>query len=171
MRIELDKLAEAGGKFSRTYGVDDLALDDAGLSIRRPVTVHGQLSRGGNEVKLSGELEGQLEVPCARCLKPVELPIDAKFAERFVPVVSWRDEEQHELRSDELDLAVFDGEAIDLNEVVREEIILAAPDHVLCKDDCKGLCPNCGIDRNLEACTCERRDIDSRWEKLRELQS
>jgi len=102
-------------------------------------------------------------------LKPVELPIDVRFAERFVPAVAWGDEEQHELQPEDLNLAVFDGEGIELDDLVKEEVLLALPGHVLCRPDCRGLCPVCGIDKNEKNCECDTKLIDSRWEKLKDL--
>ena len=171
MRIELDKLEEFGGKFSRVYGINQLSLDDREVRLIDPALVHGRIKRSSNEVELSGELTASIEAPCGRCLQPVRLPIHSEFAERFVPAVSWRAEEQHELHEEDLNLAVFDGEAIDLEDVVREEILLALPGHILCSEDCKGLCPICGIDRNVSSCQCENKMIDSRWNKLKELRT
>jgi uncharacterized protein len=169
MRIELDKLEEDGGKFARVYDVSELPLDDAEVRLVEPGEVSGRVRRDGNEVVLRGKLHAKLEAVCDRCLKPVELPISTEFTERFVPAVSWAAEDQHELRQDDLNLAVFDGEAIELDELVREELLLAVPVNVLCGQECKGLCPVCGIDRNLSNCQCESNEIDSRWEKLKHL--
>jgi uncharacterized protein len=104
-------------------------------------------------------------------LKPVEFPIQKQFREKFVATVNWRDETQHELETEDLNLAVYDGAAIDLDELVREEILLAVPDHVLCSEECKGLCPVCGIDRNVGSCECQSHEVDTRWEALRKLKS
>jgi uncharacterized protein len=169
MRIELDKLEEDGGKFARVYDVSELPLDDAEVRLVEPGEVSGRVRRDGNEVVLRGKLHAKLEAVCGRCLKPVELPISTEFTERFVPAVSWAAEDQHELRQEDLNLAVFDGEAIELDELVREELLLAVPVNVLCGQECKGLCPVCGIDRNLSNCQCESNEIDSRWEKLKHL--
>ncbi len=167
MRIEVESL-EKPGKLSQVYEVDSLSLDEE-VRLLEPVEVHGRARRSGAEVELRGELCTKIEVACSRCLKPVILPIRSEFAERFVSAVTWRAEEQHELREEDLDLAIFDGEAIELDDVVREEILLAVPSHVLCREDCKGLCPICGIDRNIGSCTCENKEIDSRWEGLKEI--
>jgi uncharacterized protein len=169
MRIELDRLEELGGKFSQAYEVDSLPLDEEDVRLAEPAEVRGRVRRSGNEVELRGELHTTVSAACSRCLKPVELPIHAEFDERFVPAVSWRGEEKHELREEDLNLAVFDGEAIELNDLVREEILLAMPGHVLCREDCKGLCPTCGIDRNVGSCHCEGALVDEQWEKLKDL--
>src|SRR5258708_3493036 len=169
MRIELDRLEQEGGKFSRTYGPDELSLDDDEVGLVEPAEVSGRVRRDGKEVELSGELRAKIKTACDRCLQPVNLSIGAEFKERFIPEVSWRAEQQHELQEEDLNLAVFDGEAIELDDLVREEILLAVPAHVLCCEDCKGLCPVCGIDRNQGSCQCEARETDSRWQGLENL--
>ncbi len=170
MRIELDKLEERGGKFSRLYEANDLPLDDPEVRLVGPAEVSGRLQREGNDVALRGRLHTKLEVVCGRCLQPVQLPISADFSERFVRAVTWAAEEQHELQTEDLNISVFDGEGIELDDLVREELLLAVPANVLCREDCKGLCPSCGIDRNLNTCQCEVDEVDSRWQKLKELQ-
>jgi uncharacterized protein len=170
MRIEIDKLEEHGGKFERLYDPNDLPLDDSEVRLVEPAEVSGRVRREGTEVALNGQLQARLEVVCGRCLEPVELRISADFSERFVRTVRWAAEEQHELRPEDLNISVFDGEGLELDDLVREELLLAVPVNVLCRDDCKGLCPSCGIDRNLSKCQCETEEIDSRWQKLKELQ-
>src|SRR5438132_4672499 len=145
MRIELDRLHEFGSKFSHVYEAGELPLNDEDARIVGPAELQGRIKRKAEAVELSGELRASIEVPCARCLKPVVVPIAAEFSEKFVPAVSWRSEAQHELTEEDLSVSVFDGEAIELDEVAREEILLAVPAHVLCREDCQGLCSNCGV--------------------------
>src|SRR6266481_4406111 len=145
MRIELDKLEEHGGKFTQLYEANDLPLDDAEVRLIGPAKVSGRLRRDGNDVALRGSLQTKLEVVCGRCLQLV-------------------------LLAEDLNVSVFDGEGIELDDLVREELLLAVPVNVLCREDCKGLCPICGIDRNLNSCQCEVDEVDSRWQKLKELQ-
>jgi uncharacterized protein len=168
MRIELEKLEGAGGSFSHVYQVSQLPFEETELRMIEPAKVQGTVHKRG-DAELRGEVHTKVNVSCARCLKPVELPIDVKFTERFVPEVSWQHEEGHELQAEDLNLAVFDGEGIELDDVVREEILLALPAQVLCREDCKGLCPVCGVDRNEVNCECESGATDSRWEKLKDL--
>jgi len=168
MRIEIEKLEESGGRFAQTYR--ELPFDEAELQLLEPVEVEGRVRRKQDrEIELNGRLRTRVSVPCARCLKPVALPIEERFTERFVPAVAWRDEEQHELDQEDLNLAVFDGEGIELDDLVKEEILLAVPHQILCRTDCQGLCPVCGLDRNESTCECETKAVDSRWEKLKDL--
>jgi uncharacterized protein len=170
MKIEVDRLEEHGGKFSKRYDVGELSLGEAEVSLSAPANVSGRIRRQSAEVSLNGELRAEVETPCGRCLKPVKVPINTEFSERFVPAIAWRDDVQHELQSEDLDVSIFGGEVIDLDDLVREEILLAVPGHILCAEDCKGLCPKCGVDRNVSSCACEEGQVDSRWEKLKELQ-
>jgi uncharacterized protein len=168
MRLELENLGK-DASFAHNYAPDELPLEEWDLRLVEPARVEGRVRRKGEEAQVSGTLTTTVETPCARCLKPVLIPIKAEFFERFVTAVSWRTEEQHELASEDLNLSVFDGQTIDLDELVREEIDLATPVQAFCREDCKGLCPVCGVDWNLKACECGTQEIDSRWEKLKDL--
>ena len=168
MRLELENLGN-GGEFTHVYAPDELQLDESDVKVAQPATIAGRVYRKGQEAQINGELTTALETPCGRCLKPVAVPIKARFAERFVTAVNWRHEEQHELATEDLSLSLFDGQAIDLDGLVREEILLATPAQVLCRDDCQGLCPSCGVNRNVTACECEAQPVDSRWEKLKKI--
>src|SRR5262249_12961841 len=125
MRIELDKLHESGGRFSHIYGPGELSLDDDEVALSEPAHVHGTIKRSGEAVDFRGELSAAVEVACGRRLKRVRVPVQAEFAERLVPAVSWAAEPQHELTEEDLNLSIFDGEAVDLDELIREEILLA----------------------------------------------
>jgi uncharacterized protein len=123
----------------------------------------------GDEVLVRGTGEAKLTLCCSRCLEaaPYEFPLefDLLFAPRAKePKV--RDGEIL-LRTEELDLDFFDGEEIDLDRVAEEQLVLALPPYPLCKEDCKGLCPICGKNRNEEACACQpEQTIDPRLAKF-----
>lgn len=168
MRLDFENL-EKGAPFAQVYEPGELSLDERDLRLIEPVDISGRARRKGDEVELRGRLNAKVEACCARCLKPVALPIAAEFSERFVPAVTWRSAAEHELSEEDLNLAVFDGQSIEVDDLVREEILLAIPAQVLCREDCKGLCATCGADRNLTECECETRQVDSRWEALKDL--
>jgi uncharacterized protein len=102
-------------------------------------------------------------------LKLIEFPVDSRFKLEYVTREDYEAQQAIELTEDELDLSVFDGEAIDLDELVREELLLAVPTHLLCQENCKGVCPTCGVDRNTTDCVCGGDDVDPRWAGLKEL--
>ncbi len=128
----------------------------------------------------SGTFHGELTVACSRCVGPVVLVLDEKLRVTFVPKHEMPDDdaapegrgdgedEGAEVGEEDLDVFPFDGERVDLEPLFREQFVLAIPYAPLCKEDCKGLCPQCGIDRNTATCTCEP-PIDPRLAGLKGL--
>ncbi len=132
----------------------------------------------GAHVFASGTFKGHLTVACSRCVGPVKLAIDEKLRVTFMPQheMPAEDEEPREegsedgaeVASEDLDLFPYDGETVDLEPLLREQFVLAVPFAPLCAETCKGLCPQCGIDRNTGTCTCAA-PIDPRLAALKGL--
>ncbi len=78
-------------------------------------------------------------------------------------------DENVELQKDDLIRSVYEGDAVDLDELVREQILLALPTRTLCREECKGLCPECGANLNAGECDCAQKEIDPRWAALADL--
>jgi uncharacterized protein len=169
MRIELDKLEETGDSFAHHYEPEELALDEEDARLTKPPEVSGRVSRKGNEVRLRGKLSASAEVDCDRCLKTVIIPIETEFDVTYFPAADYSASDAAELLEEDLNVSFFEGETIDIDELVREQVLLALPARALCGDDCKGLCPVCGADRNTDSCDCDSREVDPRWAKLEKL--
>jgi uncharacterized protein len=169
MRIELASLEGGKGAFSHTYAAGELDLDDDRLPLLEAPTVSGGIRQRGRKVKVTGRLIGRAQVECDRCLQPVELPIDSQFTLEYVTAEDYQAQQAIELTQEDLDLSVFDGDAIDIDELVKEELLLAIPDHVLCVENCKGICAKCGANKNLRECSCDTHEIDPRWAGLKKL--
>jgi len=150
-----------------------------------PQAGHGtaelDLYADGEHVFAAGQFRGELTVACSRCVNPVTLHIDEKLRVTFMPrheLPADDDEagagegegvgEGAEVVEEDLDLFPYDGEAIDLEPLFREQFVLAVPFAPLCREDCKGLCPQCGTDRNTGTCSCEP-PIDPRLAALKGL--
>jgi len=135
----------------------------------------------------AGSFRGELTVACSRCIEPVTLVLDEKLRVTFLPrheIPADDDDEPApgakgakpgddeddgaEVNDEDIDVFPFDGERIDLEPLFREQFVLAVPYAPLCKDDCKGLCAQCGIDKNTSTCSCEK-PIDPRLAGLRGL--
>jgi uncharacterized protein len=129
------------------------------------LTLRGRLSKSGDDYLLVGQLRGGLETECARCLEPARLPVDASLTVTFVPA------DEDEDLGDDADVVGFAGNEINLSDEVRDEILLAIPVQVLCREGCKGLCSVCGGNRNTTPCTCEeeQRQAASRFATLGKL--
>ena len=169
MRIELASLEGGKGSFSHSYAEGELVLEDDRVLVVTPPQVSGQIRTEERSVKVNGQVFGRVQVECDRCLKPVELPVDSRFKLEYVTADEYKSQQDAELSLEDLDLTVFDGEVIDVDALVAEELLLAVPDHLLCKDDCKGICPVCGKDRNAADCGCGTAEVDPRWAGLKEL--
>jgi DUF177 domain-containing protein len=168
MRIELARLDEAK-EFAHSYAPDELVIEDDRLRLLHLPTVSGKIRRSDGRVKVNGRVVAEIQVECDRCLKSVALPVDSKFELEYVTPEDYQAQHAVELREEDLDLEVFDGEVVDIDQLVTEELLLAVPAHVLCKDNCKGICPVCGIDRNRLDCSCDTAEVDPRWAGLKKL--
>jgi uncharacterized protein len=119
-----------------------------------------ELYADGAHVFAHGSFKGTLTVACSRCVEPVAIPIDEKVLVTFMPLHEMPEdtdeasEDGAEVGEDDLDLFPYEGEQVDLEPLLREQFVLAVPFAPLCKETCKGLCPQCGIDRNTGTCTC-----------------
>ena len=169
MRIELENLEGGKGDFAHVYQPDDLNPVDERVSLTEPVTVSGRVRLAGNEVFVKGHVETRAQVECDRCLKHVEASVNAEFTLEYIPGSEYESSGAAELTEEELSVAVFDGQALDVDEIVKEQILLAVPTRMLCREDCKGICPECGTDRNTGDCNCTTEDIDPRWAALKKL--
>jgi len=166
MRIELDKLEGGEGRFEHRYEPGEIVLDEEHARLTEPPQVEGLIARKGSEYVLSGKVTARAKVDCDRCLKALDIPVETEFSVEYVPEQEYESSEVAELHDEDLSQSVFRENRIDLDELVREQILLALPTRALCTDECKGLCPVCGADRNVEDCGCESKEIDPRWSAL-----
>ena len=172
MRIELDKLEAASNSFAHVYEPEEIILDEEYARLIKQPEITGRASRKGSEVRLRGKITASAEIDCSRCLKAVVIPVETEFDVTYIPAEEYEESAPAELQEDDLSLAVFDGEAIDVDELVREQLLLALPARALCREECKGLCPVCGADKNTDSsCACEQKDIDPRWAGLKAVMS
>jgi len=169
VRIELANLEGSKTRLSHQYSDGEIVLEDTRVQLISPPSVVGNVSKTGTVVKVSGQVVARVQLECDRCLKPIELPIDSAFKVEYVSPEEYQSQQDAELTEEDLDLTVFYGEEIDVDAMVAEEVLLAVPDHRLCKEDCKGICPTCGADRNSGNCACDTEEIDPRWSGLKKL--
>lgn len=154
---------------SKSY--DPGSLDYRGAEFRQvtPLTVNALAELVGAEIQIRGHLETRLEASCDRCLGPVEIPIARDFDLAYRSVKTIAREEEIEISEDELEVGFYHGEGITLADVLTEQVILSMPMKVICRPDCLGLCPTCGVNRNREVCGCPPPEEDSPFASLRGL--
>jgi uncharacterized protein len=144
-------------------------LDDENFRLKNDAEIIGKLEVLETKVNLSGKIKTELETECSRCLSPINSTLDFSFKVGFVTEDVYQNELETELDDEDLELSIYDGEKIDLNELAQEQILLNLPTQVLCKNDCKGLCPKCGVNLNEKTCDCQTKEIDPRWANLKNL--
>ncbi len=139
------------------------------LSLLSPVRAALRVDKFGAEVLAKGEVKTRVELQCSRCLKSFPQDMDVMVNVVYHPAEELKGDERHEIKDDELDLGFYQGDELDVDDLVMEQILLNVPMKPLCSDACKGICPKCGADLNAKACNCEHREPDPRLEVLKKL--
>jgi uncharacterized protein len=138
-----------------------------------PIKTAVRVIRIDDMIEVKGEVNTQARLPCGRCLQEYELPLKSRFDLTYVnriPGVQEDDEQDEvEISAREMGLIYFEGEQINLQDGIQEQVILAFPIKALCKKDCKGLCAGCGKDLNTGDCGCNHQPSDPRFAALKNL--
>lgn len=132
----------------------------------RPLATEAVAELEGSEIHLAGHLETELELLCARCLEPVARAIEADFDLRYRPVAEIAHEEEISLSEDDTKIGFYAGGGLFLADILAEQVHLALPMKILCREDCRGLCPECGANLNLGVCGCRSASPDLRLAPL-----
>jgi uncharacterized protein len=133
-----------------------------------PVTLQLKVHKDRDRYRLAGTIATRLEFACSRCLEPFELPVESAFDVRYLPQ-SENTGEERAVEEDDLSDAFYRDEVIDLRQLMDEQFYLAVPMKPLCREDCQGLCPNCGTNLNVARCDCQVRWEDPRLAGLKAL--
>ena len=171
MDINVSQIREDEGLSVRHLypeGEPELRDEDARLRGRTGLNLHA--TRDGDKVEVAGDIKANVELICDRCLTHFSLPVEQSFDLLYVPAPSsGRPQEEKELDDDDLSVSVYEAEAIDLDDLVREQIELALPMVRLCKESCAGLCLECRANLNEGPCACKPEQADARWDALKSL--
>jgi len=160
-----------GLEFKRQYEAGELDTREYDFELEGPPLVNGRAVRAGQDIRLRGEIKARISAPCDRCLNEVTIRAEIPFDLFYAPAEAARDEGgERELLERDLGFAVYENDQIDLDEMVLEQLELSLPSRVLCSEECRGLCPQCGADLNVEQCECKAQ-IDPRWRVLADLKA
>ena len=133
-----------------------------------PIYLFIRLTKQEQDVFIEGQLQATVLLPCSRCAKEIDFTID----EMFMPIfVNGKEPKLQKggLEKGEMDVTYFQGDEIDLSDVLNEQVVLCLPHQVLCQEACKGLCPQCGSDLNEGACRCKKENANSVFDVLKGL--
>ena len=132
------------------------------------LTGEAKAYRSGRDVFVLGKIAARVEYQCVRCLEPFEGDVKSEFHRVFSEGEEYGAGEV-ELHREDLDLEPIEGESIDLARIAAEELALALAAHPVCRESCRGLCPSCGTNRNVSACSCAEERVDPRFAALQAL--
>lgn len=172
MRFRINEIGDDGLALNVPVTADWLAAAAPGLEARPGpggLALRGRLSKSGDDFLLQGTLHGTIETTCGRCLEPARIPVDSPMTVTYVP----GDDVEAKVEDDDPDVVVFPGAEIEIDDELRDEILLSIPLGPVCREGCRGLCPVCGGNRNLSPCDCEERQrmASSKFAALGKLKS
>jgi len=163
--IDVSEVRKSKGNSERFEGsFPDFHMDaaDQGATFH-DLQVKCEATNTGEGIYVQGEITGKLDLTCSLCLKRFTVDLKAPFAENFY-------REGDSLPEDLEDpVQIYHGEEIDLSDTIKENLVLSLPMKPLCRPDCKGLCPHCGSDLNVQQCNCKEEEVDPRLAVLGDL--
>ena len=169
MRLDLTRVQGPREHVERCYPAEALDTREDDFRVTRDIELALEVERKPPGYRLAGRVISELELPCSRCLEPFRWPVDTTFDLLYLPASANTGEGEREVGGDELNAAFYHDDEVDLGHLVREQFYLSQPMKPLCQDDCQGLCPVCGANRNLGPCGCDNRWEDPRLAPLKGL--
>jgi uncharacterized protein len=179
MRVNIDEIKETGLRRSWDVAQEDVDQmvvgDQAGYRARGPVHVDARLEKFERRIRVDAHGTAQLTVPCGRCLAPITVDLPVDFELTLVPQDEYDDAPRAEGSGRVAGTFVpanaeedtYSGKEIELDPLLREQLLLALPGYPVCREDCKGLCSVCGGNLNDRECGCDRHVPDPRWAGLK----
>ena len=169
MFLDIKELAVRRIPIRKIYGLGSLDFHSAEFRQTEPLEVRATAELVDGQIHIFGNLHTRLELVCARCLDPVLEEVSRDFDLFYRSMSTVAREEEIQLRLDDTEIAFFEGDGLFLADVLAEQVNLAMPMKVICRSDCRGLCPHCGTNLNHEDCRCETRAADPRLAPLRRI--
>ena len=156
---EIKKRLVGSKTFAYELTPDELGITDTDLKVTAPIQLEGVVENAGDVILLKADVKTEIERTCGRCLKVFTEPLAAQVVEKFYPAGA---------ENIENDAFIYESDLLDITEPVRESLLLAVPLQALCREDCRGLCPVCGADRNEGDCGCDTTSVDPRLAALKQ---
>jgi uncharacterized protein len=169
MQLDLTRYRRPLETFQRTFQPSEVGEADDAYRVVAPVDLAFEVHKDKEKFRLVGTVKTELELGCSRCLEPFRMTVDAPFDIRYLPAAEMSTDPEREVEDEDLGTSYYRDDQIDLNELLREQFYLVLPMKPLCQPDCKGLCPQCGMNLNTGTCDCSAEWEDPRLAGLRGL--
>ncbi len=168
--IEIEDLKQEPLHVRHIYPIREIAFSHEGAALSAPVATDFVLTHKDRNLRVDGTFKTAIRFTCSRCTKEFSRSLAASFDLSYLPQPKWTGEEAEiELRYEDMDIAYYDGIALDVDLMVMEQIELSMPMKFVCRENCKGLCYRCGADLNEGECHC-REETDPRLSVLLDFQ-
>jgi uncharacterized protein len=165
--LELRKI-----RFDATFEPGAIDFSGENLEQASPLRATGTaelLAHSDGEIRVEGRYTVEMGAQCDRCLEWARYPLEASFDLFYRPMSEIAREQEVEIDEGETEIGFYEGGGMELEDLLREQVLLALPMQRVCQDACKGICPVCGRNRNEGDCGCAPPAADDRWSALREL--
>ena len=158
--------------FEEIFEPGKMDFADSGIRQRNPLHSVGTavLVSHTDEIRIQGRVEVEMETECDRCLRLARFPLALSFDLFYRPLADCEGlGDEVAVDEEETEIGFYDGGGLELEDVVREQVLLSLPMQRTCREDCKGICPVCGQDRNEAVCSCAEHPAGDRWAAFRSL--
>jgi uncharacterized protein len=169
MFIDVNKLGVEGVAFDQRFRLPETAEPGPDGVVVGQVRIRGDASLGERGVGLTATLEAELQLACGRCLESFDSPVSCKFSLVLITEPIQVEAAETQLTEQDLDLFHAEGGKAHLPTIAAEQVYLNLPLKPICKEDCQGLCPTCGANRNRLECGCPSENLDPRLAPLLDL--
>jgi DUF177 domain-containing protein len=149
----------------------DLGIAASELTVVRPVQMECQFYKVNEDVVVQGSLRSALHLTCSRCAEEFEQPICVALDAVYLPLDELTSARAQKLEEGEVDVYSYADQVIEIAKMVRDKLLLSTPLQPHCMIGCKGLCPSCGVNRNVVSCQCGEERLGSPFEALKELRA
>ena len=159
-------------RFDETFQPGQVDFSGSGVRQETPLHAAGMaelLANTEGEVRIRGKFDVEMETECDRCLAPAHFPLSGNFDLFYRPMSFIARDEEVAIDEGEAEIAFYQNGGLELEDVLREQVLLALPMQRTCRKDCLGICPVCGRNRNETRCECRVEAGDDRWQALRNL--
>jgi uncharacterized protein len=160
-------------RFDETFEPGQIEFASENLEQATPLHAVGSaelLKHTGGELRIQGRYTVDLSAPCDRCLVEARFPLNAGFDLFYRPMKAIARNEEVEIDEGEAEIGFYEHSGLELEDILREQVLLALPMQRVCREACKGICPVCGKNRNETGCDCHIEPTDDRWGALRNLE-
>jgi uncharacterized protein len=169
MLLDLSRMHGERDHFDRSYPASVFEQAGEAFAVAAPVHVVFDIFKSGAKFRLVGTTATALELTCSRCLDDYRWPVETPFDLLYLPQAENVGDGEVEVEDEDLNTAYYQDDEIDLGHLIREQLYLAVPMKPLCREDCRGLCPECGTNWNKATCRCRHEWADPRLNGLRSM--